>query len=182
MPFHPYVTCICNMPLEMWCWLMIYRGPTWHGTECSTVTTQTTCFMMTSSNGNIFRVTGHLCGEFAGHRWIHHTKASDAELWCILWSAPWINGRVKNCEAGDLRRHRTRNHVTIMSQTLSSQRTLHIYPSQVSLGESHVGSLWQNQRDILRVNYIVVQVTEMLTNLEHWIHVTCLCTHNCKLC
>ena len=29
--------------------------------------------MMTSSNGNIFRVTGHLCGEFTGHRWIPHT-------------------------------------------------------------------------------------------------------------
>ena len=43
--------------------------------------------MMTSSNGNIFRVTGHLCGEFTGHRWIPHTKASDAELWCFLWSA-----------------------------------------------------------------------------------------------
>ena len=27
-------------------------------------------FMMTSSNGNIFRVTGHLCGEFTGPRWI----------------------------------------------------------------------------------------------------------------
>ena len=26
--------------------------------------------MMTSSNGNIFRVTGHLCGDFTGHRWI----------------------------------------------------------------------------------------------------------------
>ena len=26
--------------------------------------------MMTSSNGNIFRITGHLCGEFTGHRWI----------------------------------------------------------------------------------------------------------------
>ena len=25
--------------------------------------------MMTSSNGNIFRVTGPLCGEFTGHRW-----------------------------------------------------------------------------------------------------------------
>ena len=25
--------------------------------------------MMTSSNGNIFRVTGHLCGEFTGPRW-----------------------------------------------------------------------------------------------------------------
>ena len=38
--------------------------------------------MMTSSNGNIFRVTGHLCWEFPGHRWIPRTKASDEELWC----------------------------------------------------------------------------------------------------
>ena len=43
--------------------------------------------MMTSSNGNIFRVTGHLCGEFTGPRRIPHTKASEAELWCFLWSA-----------------------------------------------------------------------------------------------
>ena len=43
--------------------------------------------MMTSSNGNIFRVTGHLCEEFTGPRWIPHTKASDAELSCFLWSA-----------------------------------------------------------------------------------------------
>ena len=42
--------------------------------------------MMTSSNGNIFRVTGLLCGEFTCHRWIPRTKASDAELWCFLWS------------------------------------------------------------------------------------------------
>ena len=40
--------------------------------------------MMTSSNGNIFRVTGLLCGEFIGFRWILHTKASDTELWCFL--------------------------------------------------------------------------------------------------
>ena len=44
-------------------------------------------FMMTSSNGNIFRVTGPLCEEFTGHRWIPHTKVSDAELWCFLSSA-----------------------------------------------------------------------------------------------
>ena len=30
--------------------------------------------MMTSSNGNIFCVTGHLCGEFTGLRWIPRTK------------------------------------------------------------------------------------------------------------
>ena len=43
--------------------------------------------MIASSNGNIFRVTGHLCGELTGPRWIPHTKASDVELWCLLWSA-----------------------------------------------------------------------------------------------
>ena len=36
--------------------------------------------MMTSSNGNIIRVTGPLCGEFTSHRRIPLTKASDAEL------------------------------------------------------------------------------------------------------
>ena len=40
--------------------------------------------MMTSSNGNIFRVTGPLCGEFTGDRWIPSTEASDAELWCFF--------------------------------------------------------------------------------------------------
>ena len=44
--------------------------------------------MVTSSNGNIFRVTGHWRWEFTGHRWIPHTKASDAKILCFLWSAP----------------------------------------------------------------------------------------------
>ena len=44
--------------------------------------------MMTSSNGNIFRVTGPLCGDFTGQRWISLTKASDAQLWCFLLSTP----------------------------------------------------------------------------------------------
>ena len=39
----------------------------------------------TSSNGNIFRVTGRLCGAFAGHRWVPLTKASHAELWCFFF-------------------------------------------------------------------------------------------------
>ena len=39
---------------------------------------------MTSSNGNIFRVTGPLWGESIDDRWIPLTKASDVELWCFL--------------------------------------------------------------------------------------------------
>ena len=41
--------------------------------------------MVTSSNGNIFRVAGPLWGEFTGHQWIPPTKPNDAELWCFLW-------------------------------------------------------------------------------------------------
>ena len=54
--------------------------------------------MMTSSNGTVFRVTGPLCGEFPGQRWIPRTKASDAELWCFLWSA--LNKRVSKQSSG----------------------------------------------------------------------------------
>ena len=75
--------------------------------------------MMTSSNGNIFRVTGPLCGEFTGHRWIPLTKANDAELCCFLWSAPWINGWVNNREVGDLRHHCAHYDIIAMRTTLT---------------------------------------------------------------
>ena len=71
--------------------------------------------MMTSSNGNIIHVTGYLCGEFTGHRWIPRTKASDAELWCFSLICAWLNGWVNNGEAGDLRRHRAHYDVIVMS-------------------------------------------------------------------
>ena len=54
---------------------------------------QTFYCMMTSLNWNIFRVTGHLCGEFTCHRLIPLTKASDAEMFCLICA--WINGWVK---------------------------------------------------------------------------------------
>ena len=57
------------------CWFNCY----WRDSPSS-------CNMMTLSNGNIFRATGHLCGEFTDPQWILRTKASDAELWCFLWS------------------------------------------------------------------------------------------------
>ena len=69
--------------------------------------------MITSSNGNIFRVTGPLCGEFTGHQWIPRTKASGVELSCFFICA-WINGWVNNRKSGDLRRHRTHYDVIVM--------------------------------------------------------------------
>ena len=70
--------------------------------------------MRMSSNGNIFRATGPLCGEFTGHRWIPCTKTSDAELWCFLWSMPWIKGWVNNRQTDDLRRHLAHYDVNVM--------------------------------------------------------------------
>ena len=58
----------------------------------------------------IFSALLALCG----HRWIALTKASDVELWCFLWSAPWINGWVNNREAGYLRRDRAHYDVIVM--------------------------------------------------------------------
>ena len=46
----------------------------------ATIDTLSANFIMTSLNGNIFRVTGRLCREFTGHRWSSFRKASDAEL------------------------------------------------------------------------------------------------------
>ena len=51
-------------------------------------------FMMTSSNGNIFRVTCLSWRESTGNRWIPLTKASDAELWCLFFDMR-LNKRLK---------------------------------------------------------------------------------------
>ena len=64
-----------------------------------------------------FPVTGRLCGEFTGHRWIPRTKASDVEIWFSLIYA-WIHGLVKNGEAGDLRRHRAHYDAIVMDSSL----------------------------------------------------------------
>ena len=65
--------------------------------------------IMTSRNGNIFPVTGHLCGEFTGPRKGQWRGALMFSLICV-----WINGSVNNREAGDLRHHRAHYDVIVM--------------------------------------------------------------------
>ena len=74
--------------------------------------------MMTSSTGNIFRVTGHLCGEFTGPG---EFPAQSPVTQLSLISA-WINGWVNNREAGDLRRNRANYDVTVMKSPHKWQR------------------------------------------------------------
>ena len=69
--------------------------------------------MMTSSNGNIFRVTGHLCG-------VHRLPVNSAHIgqWdgAMMFSliCDSINGWVNYRKAGDVRRHRIHYDVTVM--------------------------------------------------------------------
>ena len=93
--------------------------------------------MMTSSNGNIFHVTDHLCGEFTGLRWVPHPKASDAELWCFLWSTPgWV-------KAGVLRRHQAHYDVIVMPTWNVSLLPL-VYFSYDSRYLTRIGSKYDN--------------------------------------
>ena len=70
--------------------------------------------MRTSSSWNIFRVTGHLCGKFTDRRWISPHKGQWRGSLMFSFICAWINGCVKNREAGDLRCHRTHYDVTVM--------------------------------------------------------------------
>ena len=76
---------------------------------------------ITSSNGNIFRVTGPLCGEFTGTRWIPCTKASDTGALMFSLICTSINGWVNNGEAGDLRHHHAHYDVNVMQRSSSIQ-------------------------------------------------------------
>ena len=69
---------------------------------------------MTSSNGNIFHVTGPLCGEFTGHEWIPLTEASVSWSFDVFFDLAWINGWVNNRKAVDLRRHCVHYNVTVV--------------------------------------------------------------------
>ena len=126
--------------------------------------------MMTSSNGNIFRVTGPMCGEFIGHWGIPLTKASDAELW--FFDLPWINGWVNNREAGDLRRHRTHNDVSVMIDITQGWGVLHltkvhvIYPfcsmSKIkSRAQLCCGYIWESFSRTKTLNVDLLMDTEL---------------------
>ena len=70
--------------------------------------------MLTSSNGNIFRVTGPLYGEFTGHRWIPARRPVTRSFGVFFDLR--LNKRLANHhEAGDLRRHRANYDVTVIN-------------------------------------------------------------------
>ena len=68
--------------------------------------------MMTSSNGNILRVTGPLSGNSPVNS-PHKGQRRGALMFSLICA--WINGWVNIREAGDLRRYRAHYDVIVMS-------------------------------------------------------------------
>ena len=64
---------------EVYIWDSHMMDRWWKMTAFHTMTTAPIKSMMTPSNGNIFRVTGLLYGEFTGHGWIPQTRP-------VMWS------------------------------------------------------------------------------------------------
>ena len=64
-----------------------------------------------TSNENI---TGPLCGELTGHRWILVTKAR-AFMFSLICT--WTNGSVNNRNAGDLRCHHAHYDIPVITNS-----------------------------------------------------------------
>ena len=77
--------------------------------------------MMASSNGIIFRVTGPLCEEFTGHRWIPHKGQWRGAL-TFYSICDWIKGWVNTRETGDLRRYGAHYDVIAMLIVIHQER------------------------------------------------------------
>ena len=70
--------------------------------------------MMTSLDGNIFHITGPLCGEFTGHRWIPWQKPVTRSFDVFFDLRLNKRSSKQSRDVGDLRRHRARYNVIVM--------------------------------------------------------------------
>ena len=122
------------------------------GSELATFSMGLAGDMMTSLNGTIFRVTGHLCGEFP-----HKGQWRGALMFSLIWINDWVNNR----EAGDLRRHRSHYYVNVMDL---STRKLHCIG--LGIGESTQTSLCEYRTSAELSAWIPMRVLDTSSTLS----------------
>ena len=94
---HPHCTLSVSWPV-----IILWRKASWDQQH-----------MMTSSNGNNFRITGHLCGNSpVPGEFLHKGQWRGALMFSLICTR--ISGWVTNGEAGDLRRYRDHYDVIVM--------------------------------------------------------------------
>ena len=139
-----------------------------------------TAVMMTSSNGNIFRVTGYFCGEY---RSPVNSPHKDQWRGALMFSSiyVWINDWVNYREAGDLRSYRTHYDVMVMVLQFKCDITvnIHIYkinymPKYCQIHSLMYGMMlltWcegtpDNKKDCVKLN--ITKIWHKLVSCEAW--------------
>ena len=148
--------------------------------------------MMTSSNENIFRVTGHFCGEFTGPRWILRTKASDAELWCFFFIWTWINSWVNNSEAGDWRRHQAHCDVSVMINNFLYSDIFLIFHHCQNTGSNNTlifdmcrcspAAVTTVKMKVIQRTQQVILINEIFTQISLYTFINKSCIEKCVYC
>ena len=113
--------------------------------------------MMTSSNENLFRVTGPLCGEFTGPGEFPTQRpvTLDSDVFFDLClNSGWVN----NLEAGDLRRPRAHYDVIVMIFG-------EVAPTIVSI---HV--FYKDSDEVHTVNLISIYILDIWINVNKQYH------------
>ena len=125
---------------------------------------------MTSSSGNIFRVTGHLCGEFTGPGEFHAqrpvTRSFDVFLICAR-----INNWVNNRKAGDLmRRHLGHYDVIVMGRPhtwmVAPTAPPHYTHCILRMYTDKCGTKWNDKN--IAIHNCVVMITNWNNKWENW--------------
>ena len=94
--------------------------------------------MMTSSNGNIFSVTGHLPVNSS-----HKGQWRGALMFSLICAR--MNGWVNNGEAGDLRRYCAHYDVTIITCKIQDSKIALLLPIRHSIQYSHISTNYKYQ-------------------------------------
>ena len=92
-----------------------------------------------------------LYGEFTSLRWILRTKASDWELWCFLWSAPWLNGWVRTWW-----RHQMETCSALLAICEGNSPVTGEFPAQRPVNNREAGDLRRHRAhyDVIVMNHL----------------------------
>ena len=127
---------------------------------------QKTCIMMTSWNGNIFHVTGLCAGNSpVSVNSLHKGQWRGALMFSLI--CVWINVWVSNREAGDLRRHRAHYDVIVVCVSNLNTPTWRITAWMGKMPNWRARICYDDFGDCQEALWLIMSLTEF-TSTVYW--------------
>ena len=127
-------------------------------TACITIVITVSSYnMMMSSNENIFRVTGHLCREFTGPRWIPRKRpvTRSFDVWALIIPLHWRHnghGSLSNHQRLDCLLNRLFRHISKKTSNLrvtglceGDSPVTSEFPAQMASNAEDVSIWWRHR-------------------------------------